>query len=133
MKDSDENTITKEKTYDKPLFDSEHERILQELDNLAWVLDESVRLPGGFRIGADAIIGLVPGIGDALGLGVSLILISKARQAGATRGLQTRMLANVVVETAVGAIPLIGDGFDFWFKANRRNMNLLRDHLERNL
>lgn len=109
--------------------DDEQDNILAELDDLAWLLDECVRLPGGFRVGTDALLGLLPGIGDFAGFCLALVLIGKARRAGASRGLQARMLVNVIVETAIGSIPLIGDGFDFWFKANRRNMDLLRDFL----
>lgn len=106
-----------------------HHQVAQDLDKLAWILDESVRLPGGFRVGVDGIVGLIPGVGDALGLVVSLILVHKARQAGASRFLQGRMVINVIGESIVGAVPLIGDLFDFWFKANKRNMRLLRSHL----
>lgn len=108
---------------------ADQDRLLTELDDLAWLLDESIRLPGGFRVGVDALLGLLPGVGDLAGLSLALVLIGKARRAGASRGLQARMLFNVVVEAIIGVIPLVGDVFDFWFKANRRNMDLLRDFL----
>ncbi len=106
-----------------------HGQTIAQLDKLAWLLDESVRLPGGFKIGVESIVGLVPGFGDALGFLLSLVLVIKARNLGASRGLQSRMLANSVIESAIGTIPLLGDVFDFWFKANKRNIKLLRDHL----
>ena len=93
-------------------------------------MDSSIRLPGGFRIGLDGIIGLVPGIGDAVGLLISSYLIGKAATLGTSRPLLARMVANVLVETGLGSIPLVGDLFDFAFKANNRNMKLLLDHHE---
>lgn len=110
-------------------YDDEKAKLLSDLDKFAWLLDESVRLPGGFKIGAESIIGLIPGVGDAAGFLLSFILVYKARQAGASRGLQIKMLANSVFESAVGVIPLMGDVFDFWFKANKRNIKLLRDYV----
>lgn len=104
---------------------------LQRLRSLAWLLDNSIPLPGGFRIGLDAIIGLVPGIGDAIGALVSVFIINEARTLGAPRSVLMRMSANVMIETLVGAIPFAGDLFDAGFKANARNIALLeRYHLD---
>ncbi len=102
---------------------------MEQLEILAWLLDDSVRLPGGCKSGVESIVGLVPGVVVALGVLLSLLLVIKARNLGASRGLQSRMLANSVIESAIGTIPLLGDVFDFWFKANKRNIKLLRDHL----
>ncbi|BFM05883.1 DUF4112 domain-containing protein [Halioxenophilus aromaticivorans] len=108
---------------------TEKAKQVEQLDKLAWLLDESVRLPGGFRVGVESIIGLIPGAGDALGFLLSMALVVKARRAGASRGLQARMVANSAFESAVGVVPIVGDLFDFWFKANKRNIKLLRNHL----
>lgn len=105
------------------------QKALQELDYLAWLLDESIRLPGGFRIGLDGIVGLIPGVGDATGFLISFWLVIKARRAGASRAVQLKMLGNVMIEFVVGAVPVLGDIFDFWFKANRRNLTELRRHI----
>lgn len=88
-------------------------------------MDSSIRLPGGYRIGWDGVIGLVPGIGDLVGTGISLYILLQARRLGASRTTLLRMLGNVGVETVIGSIPVIGDVFDLTFKANNRNMRLL--------
>ena len=98
---------------------------LRRLRQLAWLLDNSIPLPGGYRIGLDPIIGLVPGIGDAIGALLSAYIVNEARRFGAPRSILLRMLGNVVVETVVGAIPFAGDLFDAGFKANSRNLALL--------
>lgn len=103
----------------------------KRVQRLAWLLDESVRLPGGFRVGVDGLLGLVPGIGDLSGAAISAYLIYQAHQMGAPRTLLARMATNVALETTIGSIPLIGDIFDFYYKANSRNMRLLKRHLNK--
>lgn len=98
---------------------------LRRLRSLAWLLDNSIPLPGGYRIGLDAIIGLVPGLGDAAGALISAYIVNEARSLGAPRSILMRMLGNVFIETVVGAIPFAGDLFDAAFKANTRNLALL--------
>jgi hypothetical protein len=98
---------------------------LQRLRSLAWLLDNSIPLPGGFRIGLDAVIGLVPGVGDAVGALISVYILNEARLLGAPRSVLLRMSGNVMLETLVGAIPFAGDLFDAGFKANARNIALL--------
>ena len=78
------------------------------------------------RVGLDSIIGLIPGIGDAAAAALSLYIVAEAGRCGAPRGRILRMLANVAVDTVLGTIPIAGDLFDFGFKANRRNVDLLR-------
>ena len=98
---------------------------LQRLRSLAWLLDNSIPLPGGFRIGLDAVIGLVPGVGDAIGALFSAFILNEARLLGAPRSVLTRMSGNILLETVIGSIPFIGDLFDMGFKANMRNIALL--------
>lgn len=88
-------------------------------------MDNSIPLPGGMRIGADAIIGLIPGVGDAVGALISTFLVNEARAMGAPRSVLLRMMGNVLIETVIGAIPFAGDLFDAAFKANMRNLALL--------
>lgn len=103
---------------------------LQGVRQLAHLLDTSIRIPGTrWRVGLDAIIGLVPGIGDAAGGALSLYIVLKAARLGAGRATLARMLANVGIEVLVGAVPLLGDLFDAAWKANRRNVRLLESHL----
>jgi hypothetical protein len=104
--------------------DPSNER-LQRLRSIAWLLDNSIPLPGGMRIGLDAIIGLVPGIGDAIGAVISAYIINEARSLGAPKSVLLRMTGNVMIETIVGAIPFAGDLFDAAYKANMRNLALL--------
>jgi hypothetical protein len=102
------------------------------LDALARLLDSAFLIPGtNLRIGIDPILGLVPGIGDLISAALSSYIIWEARQLGLPRWKIARMIGNVATDTAIGAIPLVGDFFDVAFKANRRNMKILRDHLER--
>lgn len=95
------------------------------------LLDDSIRLPGGYRVGLDGVIGLVPALGDAAGALISGYLILESARLGAPRTLLARMAGNVALELLVGTVPLVGDIFDFAFKANRRNYRLLERHLER--
>ena len=109
---------------------SRAERIAR-LDALANLLDTAFIIPGtNVRFGFDAMIGLVPGIGDAITTLISLYIVREARELGAPRHLVVRMLANVALDSVVGAVPLVGDAFDVMWRANRRNMALLRRHLE---
>lgn len=105
---------------------------LAEVETMAWLLDSSIPVPGtgGRRIGADAIVGLVPVVGDLLSAGVSLFVVWRGSRVGLPRVVVARMLANSLIDLAVGAIPVAGDAFDLWFKANTRNLQLMRRHLE---
>jgi Domain of unknown function (DUF4112) len=110
---------------------SRHDRIAR-IDALATLLDTAFILPGtNVRFGLDALIGLVPGIGDAITTVMSLYIVHEARQLGAPRHLLLRMLANVALDGIVGAVPVVGDAFDVLWRANRRNMRLLQDWLQR--
>ncbi len=94
-------------------------------EKLSWLLDNSIPLPGGYRIGLDGFIGLIPGLGDFLsGLLASLIVI-KANQLGLPRSVLLRMVINVLIDTGLGSLPLVGDLFDFVWKANQKNSELL--------
>lgn len=102
------------------------------LRRLAWLLDEAFPIPGtNQRVGFDALIGLVPGIGDAFGALLSTYIIWEAARRGASVWTVSRMLGNVAVETVFGMAPLLGDLFDVVWKANTKNIALLGDTLER--
>ena len=99
---------------------------------LARLLDSAVRVPGtGIRFGADAVIGLIPGLGDIGGAALAGYLVILAQRLGVPRAVVLRMLANVAVDTLGGTVPLIGDLFDVAFKSNLRNVALLERALER--
>jgi hypothetical protein len=111
-----------------PDEDSEKRR----LDRLAWWLDSSIPLPGtSFRFGLDALVGLLPGIGDLVGLGVSSYIVAQAARLGAPRALLGRMAVNIAIEAIVGTVPVLGDVFDAAWKANQRNVRLLADYMEK--
>ena len=98
---------------------------------LAHFLDNAIPIPGTRRrIGFDALIGLVPGIGDAVSALLSSYIVWEAHQLGLPRWKIARMMANVGVDTVVGAVPLVGDLFDVAFKANARNLRIITSHLE---
>ena len=103
----------------------------RRLGRLAWLLDNSIPLPGGrFRVGIDAIIGLIPGLGDLFGVLVSSYIVREAARLGAPPSVLARMAFNVAVEGIVGMVPLLGDVFDAAWKANQRNFSLLEQHLD---
>lgn len=108
------------------------EQRIARLEALANLMDTALIIPGTeIRFGLDALIGLVPGIGDAITTAISLYIVNEARALGAPKLLVARMIGNVAMDGLVGAVPLVGDAFDVAFRANRRNMALLRDHLDR--
>ncbi len=108
------------------------EEELAELERFAALLDAQIGIPGTrFRVGLDGLLGLLPGIGDGAGALLSLYIVLRARSLGAPPGLLARMLVNVAVDSAVGAVPIAGDLFDMIYKANRRNVRLLRQHFEK--
>lgn len=118
-------------SFDIPRPLSRQERIAR-LDALANLFDTAFVIPGtGIRFGLDALIGLVPGIGDAITAVMSLFIVNEARTLGAPRMLVVRMLGNVALDGIVGAVPLVGDAFDVAWRANRRNVALLRAHLDK--
>lgn len=100
---------------------------------LAWLLDNSIRLPGGFRIGIDGLIGLVPGVGDLLAALLSSYIVVEAARLKAPSSVLIRMVGNIALELVIGLVPLAGDFFDFVFKANMRNVQLLETYLDQPL
>ena len=113
-----------------PRRSADQSRGLAEVEALAWLLDNSIPVPGGRRFGVDALIGLVPLVGDLLSGGIGLYVVWRGSRLGLPRVVVARMLANSAIDIAIGAIPFIGDAFDLWFKANTRNLAIIRRHLE---
>jgi hypothetical protein len=98
-----------------------------DLEFLAGLLDDRFQIPGtDIRFGLDAVIGLIPGVGDAIGATLSSYLIWRAHQLGASKLTLLRMGGNMAVDTVIGAVPVLGDIFDVTFRSNRRNLELLR-------
>ncbi len=97
---------------------------------VAFLLDDLVKVPGTEkRIGLDPIIGLIPGFGDFATSTAGLTLLAAGAQKKVPKSVFLRMMANWTLNTLIGAIPLIGDVFSFWYKSNKRNHALLRAHL----
>lgn len=97
---------------------------------IAQIMDEGVPLPGSnLRIPLDPVIGLVPGVGDAITFMVSAGIVAEAARHKAPKHLLARMTANIVLDLALGTIPILGDVGDFFFRANRRNLRLLEKHI----
>lgn len=104
---------------------------LKNLDFISDLLDSRFRIPGTeFRFGLDSLVGLVPYVGDLTTFGVSGAMIVSMVKHGASGMLVVKMIWNVLIDTLFGAIPLIGDIFDFRFRANRKNFELLKEHYE---
>lgn len=97
---------------------------------LARLLDSSITIPGtGIKFGLDPLLGLVPGLGDVAGAAMGGYLVLLAGSLGAPTSVVLRMLSNVAVDTVIGAIPVIGDMFDFGWKASTRNLALLERYV----
>ena len=124
-----EAPISQQATESAEQSDTERAKVMAQLNRLATLLDSSIPLPGGYRVGLDGFIGLVPIAGDSAAAALSSYIVIRAAQLGvATRHL-VRMMLNIMLEASVGIIPVLGDLFDFAWKANERNMAILQRHL----
>jgi hypothetical protein len=102
---------------------------IARLRRLAWIIDALGRVPGTpFRFGLNSVIGLAPWAGDAVLVLISLYIVFEAVQLGLPRAKIVRMLINVAVEAAFGAVPILGDLLDVAWKANLRNVDIIDEH-----
>lgn len=103
----------------------------EQLNRLAWMLDDMFRIPGlNWRFGLDALIGLIPGVGDVVSALLSLLILFRAFQFKLPRIVMARMMLNSLIDVGVGSIPFVGDLFDFVWKSNDMNMKLFRQYAE---
>lgn len=107
-------------------------RSAADIERLAELLDDRFRVPIiGWRFGLDGLIGLIPGLGDIATAAVAVYIIYRARRLGVPARTRLRMAANVAVDLLMGAVPVAGDALDFAWKANRKNVRLVKEHLAR--
>jgi Domain of unknown function (DUF4112) len=108
----------------------QNEARLKRVRLLSRLLDEQFRIPGTtYRVGLDGLLGLIPGVGDAAGVLLSVYILYEAMQLGAPSTVLLRMIANIGIDAVGGAIPIVGDIFDMAWKANKKNAALLHAYL----
>jgi hypothetical protein len=106
--------------------------VRRRLEAMEAVLERAFVIPGtNYRVGADAIVGIIPVLGDLIAAAMGAWLIWEAKNLGMSRLQRVRMAANVGVDTLIGAIPLVGDAFDLFFRSNSRNLRIIRRWLDK--
>jgi len=106
------------------------EAAVARVEALARLMDSAVALPGSnVRFGLDAVLGLVPVLGDLVSQAISTYIIWEARQLGVSRWTLMRMFGNTLIDTVVGSVPVVGDAFDVAWRANLKNLALLKKEL----
>lgn len=106
--------------------------VRQRIEMMEQVLENAITLPGTrFRVGLDAIVGVIPVLGDLISAAMGAWIVWEARNLGLSRWQLIRMSSNVAVDTAIGAIPILGDAFDIMFRSNTRNLRIIRKHLDK--
>lgn len=106
------------------------ENNIAHIKSLSRLLDTKFKGPFGTRYGLDALMGLIPGVGDFITSAFSLYIIAQAAGLGVSSATLIRMAINVIFENVIDMIPVVGNLFDFYWKANRKNMELLESHLQ---
>ncbi|MFM6830793.1 MAG: DUF4112 domain-containing protein [Novosphingobium sp.] len=115
-----------------PGIGSDPASVRQRVEMMERLLERSFTIPGIRRdVGLDAIAGLVPVLGDVLTAAMGAWMVWEARNLGLPKWKLWRMGANVAFDTALGAVPLVGDAFDFFFRSNSKNLKILRKHLDK--
>ena len=115
-----------------PLSLAEADAAYARVEALARVMDSMVAIPGtNVRLGVDAVLGLIPIVGDVISHAISSYIIWEARRLGVSRWTMTRMISNSMTDFAIGIVPVVGDAFDVAFRANMRNLALLKSDMER--
>jgi hypothetical protein len=116
-------------TMEQPVTITRSSTQVKQMERLAKLMDAQFRIPGtDFRFGLDGLLGLIPGAGDLSTFAVSGYMVLILAKNGASGFVLARMILNILIDATIGSIPLIGDLFDFAFKANTRNMRLMKEH-----
>jgi hypothetical protein len=106
--------------------------VLRRIEIMEHVLERSFTIPGVNRkVGLDALVGLVPVVGDVVTAAMGAYIVWEARNLGLPKWKLWRMAANVALDTGIGAVPLVGDAFDLVFRSNTRNLRIVKRHLEK--
>ncbi|AKM11519.1 DUF4112 domain-containing protein [Croceicoccus naphthovorans] len=106
--------------------------IRQRIEAMEAMLERAMVVPGtNFRFGLDSVIGLVPVVGDFVTAAMGAYIVWEARNLGLPKWKLWHMGANVAFDTAIGAVPLVGDAFDLLFRSNTRNLKIIRKHLDK--
>jgi hypothetical protein len=109
-----------------------HHVIRRRVEALELILERSFRIPGtNYPVGLDAIIGLVPVVGDLIAAAMASYIVWEGKNLGMPKWKLWRMGGNIAIDTAIGAIPLVGDAFDLAFRSNTKNLRIIRKHLDK--
>lgn len=112
------------------LPDSVDQAAVERVRRVAYLLDESVPVPGmDYRIGVDPLLSAIPGVGDALSAAVSLYIVAESARLGVPFTTVVKMLATVTIDIAGGMVPVVGPVFDAVFKSNKRNVEMLLEEI----
>ncbi len=104
---------------------------VRRLRRLSYLLDNAIPIPGTrYRVGLDPILGLLPGAGDFLGTALSAYIVLEAARIGLPRASLIQMVTNIIFETVLGSVPVLGDVVDATWKANTKNLALVEEHLD---
>ena len=111
--------------FEEGLPDTVDEAAVRRMQIVANFLDDSIRIPGtDYRIGVDPILGVLPGAGDVVSAALSTYIVAESARLGVSQTTLLKMIANVSIDLAGGALPVVGGLFDAVFKANKRNLDL---------
>ncbi len=117
---------------DMPGMGSDPHSVRKRVEAMEQLLERSFHIPGTrIPVGLDSIIGLVPVLGDLVTAAMGAYMIWEARNLGMSKWKLVRMTANVGIDTALGAIPLAGDAFDFLWRSNSKNLRIIKKHLDK--
>ncbi|WP_135534729.1 DUF4112 domain-containing protein [Halostella pelagica] len=109
----------------------DEETAIQRMRAVSTVLDDAIRVPGtDFRVGLDPLVGILPVAGDSVMFVVSMYIVLEAANLGVPAPVVARMVANIAIDAVVGSVPLLGTLFDAAWKANRRNVRLVEEHVD---
>lgn len=126
------NTSLRRSVFKRIAINQNPEKTIRRLARLANLLDSRYRIPlTKIQVGWDSMLGLIPGIGDVLPVVFSLYIVIEAIRMRMPWNIILKMLGNVLLDFIIGLIPVFGDYFDIYWKANQRNVRLLRKHFER--